>query len=51
MGILIEKYIADFTYIENGEYVVEDTKGKKTSDYKRKRKWMKNILGIEIKES
>lgn len=50
-GILIEKYIADFTYIENGEYVVEDTKGKKTSDYKRKRKWMKNILGIEIKET
>ena len=50
-GILIEKYIADFTYIENGEYVVEDTKGKKTSDYKRKRKWMKNVLGIEIKET
>lgn len=50
-GILIEKYIADFTYIENGIFIVEDTKGKKLSDYRRKKKWMKNIYGIEIKES
>lgn len=50
-GNLIEKYIADFTYIENGIFIVEDTKGKKLSDYRRKKKWMKNIYGIEIKES
>lgn len=49
---LIEKYIADFTYFDKqGNYVVEDTKGFKTADYKRKRKWMKNVLGIEIKEN
>ena len=50
-GNLIEKYIADFTYFENGLFVVEDTKGVKTKDYKRKKKWMKNIFGITIKES
>ena len=51
-GSLIEFYKADFTYYDKqGNYVVEDTKGFKTSDYKRKKKWMKNVLGIEIKES
>ena len=46
---LIEKYTADFTYYDKqGNYVVEDTKGFKTADYKRKKKWMKNVLGIEI---
>ncbi len=49
---LIEKYIADFTYYDKqGKYIVEDTKGFKTADYKRKKKWMKNVLGIEIFES
>ena len=50
-GNLIEKYIADFTYIENGLFIVEDTKGVKTKDYKRKKKWMENIYQIKIKES
>jgi hypothetical protein len=49
---VIEKYIADFTYYDKqGKYIVEDTKGFKTADYKRKKKWMKNVLGIEIFES
>jgi hypothetical protein len=49
---VIEKYVADFTYYDKqGNYVVEDTKGFKTADYKRKKKWMKNVLGIEIFES
>lgn len=49
---LIEKYVADFTYYDKqGNYVVEDTKGFKTNDYKRKKKWMKNIYKIEILES
>jgi hypothetical protein len=30
---------------------VEDTKGVKTKDYKRKKKWMENIYQIKIKES
>lgn len=49
---LIEKYVADFTYLDKqGNYIVEDTKGFKTADYKRKKKWMKTVHGIEIFES
>ena len=49
---LIEKYVADFTYYDKqGNYIVEDTKGFKTADYKRKKKWMKSVHGIEIKEN
>lgn len=43
-------YIADFVYEENGETIVEDTKGVKTKEYIIKRKLMKYIHGIEIKE-
>ena len=32
------KYIADFTYWENGELVIEDVKGKKTAVYELKKK-------------
>lgn len=52
-GRLIEKecsYIADFVYKENGETVVEDTKGFRTKDYIIKRKLMLHIHGIRIKE-
>jgi hypothetical protein len=46
------KYLADFVYIdrETGETIVEDTKGFKTRDYKRKRRLMKKLFNIEIKE-
>ena len=44
------KYVADFTYQENGKTVVEDTKGMKTKDYIIKRKLMRFIHGITIKE-
>lgn len=44
------KYIADFTYYENGVYVVEDVKGHKTAIYRLKKKMMFEELGIEIKE-
>lgn len=37
------KYKADFTYKENGQLVVEDTKGYKTKEYIIKRKLMKWI--------
>ena len=45
------KYIADFVYIENGEQVVEDAKGFRTPEYKRKANLMKSIHGIIIKET
>ena len=51
--VCIEKpvvYIADFTYVQNGEKVVEDTKGVKTKDYIIKRKLMLYTHGIRIKE-
>lgn len=52
-GKLIERecsYIADFVYIQNGEIVVEDTKGFRTKDYIIKRKLMLWNYGIQIKE-
>lgn len=52
-GNHIETYIADFVYIDtvSGKEIVEDCKGMRTASYKRKKKWMKNIFGIEIKET
>ena len=44
------KYIADFTYTENGKQVVEDTKGFRTTDYILKRKMMLYLKGIKINE-
>lgn len=43
-------YIADFVYTQNGEKVVEDTKGFKTKDYIIKRKLMLYVHGIRVKE-
>ena len=44
------KYVADFTYQENGKTVVEDTKGMKTKDYIIKRKLVLWLYGICIRE-
>lgn len=46
------KYIADFSYRENGDLVVEDTKSKATATpvYKIKKKLMLQVHGIRIKE-
>lgn len=52
-GKVVERpihYIADFVYEEDGETVVEDTKGYKTADYIIKRKLMLWRHGIRIKE-
>ncbi len=52
-GKVIERecsYYADFCYKENGEYIVEDTKGVATKEYIIKRKLMLKIYGIQIKE-
>ena len=43
-------YIADFVYTQNGEMVVEDTKGMRTKEYIIKRKMMLFMRGIKIKE-
>jgi len=46
------KYIADFTYYENGELVVEDVKtpATRTDVYKIKRKLMLYVHGVHIRE-
>lgn len=52
-GKVIERpvrYIADFTYTENGNLVVEDVKGMRTKDYILKRKMMLYLCGIRIRE-
>jgi len=52
-GRVVERacaYVADFTYWQNGKFVVEDTKGYKTKDYIIKRKLMLHVHGIRIKE-
>lgn len=45
------QYIADFVYEENGNKIVEDSKGVRTPDYVIKRKLMLYIHGIRIKET
>ena len=44
-------YKADFTYWEDGIYIVEDSKGKRTADYVIKRKLMLLRYHIQIKET
>lgn len=47
------RYIADFTYMENGELVVEDVKSpitRENSAYIIKRKLMLQVYGIRIRE-
>ena len=44
------EYIADFTYMQNGDKIVEDTKGYRTEVYKIKKKLMAYIYNIEIRE-
>ena len=52
-GKVIERpvnYYADFTYMENGNLVVEDVKGMRTKDYILKRKMLLYLCGIRIRE-
>jgi len=44
-------YTADFRYKENGQVVVEDSKGMKTQQYVIRRKLMKFIHGITVRET
>lgn len=44
------EYIADFKYIENGQVIVEDVKGKETEVFKLKRKlFERKYLELELK--
>jgi len=47
------KYIADFTYYENGNLVVEDAKSPvtKTPAYRLKKRLMQELYSITIKET
>ena len=45
------KYIADFTYLEQGALIVEDFKGVRTPVYVLKRHLMMAIHGIQIRET
>jgi len=52
-GKVVERqctYKADFVYKENGETIVEDTKGFRTKDYIIERKLMLHVHGIRIRE-
>lgn len=44
-------YVADFRYKEGGATIVEDVKGVRTSTYRLKRKLMKIVHGIDIRET
>lgn len=44
-------YVADFVYKDTeGNEVVEDVKGFRTAEYRLKKKMMRALLGIQIKE-
>ena len=50
-GNLICKYVCDFRYVDiDGKTVTEDAKGMRTREYTLKKKLMKAIHGIEIRE-
>jgi hypothetical protein len=49
-GVFKMTYVADFVYEEKGATVVADSKGMRTSSYLQKRKLMKSVHGITIKE-
>lgn len=43
-------YYADFVYMQDGNQIVEDAKGKRTKEYVIKRKLMLWLQGIRIRE-
>lgn len=51
-GVFICSYTADFSYRDNetGKLHVEDVKGYQTREYRRVKKLMKAVHGIEIEE-
>lgn len=45
------RYISDFVYVEDGNQIVEDAKGKITEGYRIKRHLMRSVHGIDILET
>lgn len=43
-------YVADFVWVEDGQSVVADAKGYKTQVYRLKKKMLKLLHGVEIRE-
>jgi hypothetical protein len=43
-------YIADFTYLEKGKLIIEDSKGVRTPEYRIKKKLVEAIHKVEIIE-
>ena len=50
-GYKVCRYVADFEYYENGQKITEDVKGCRTREYSIKRKLMKAVFGITIRET
>lgn len=50
-GVVIETYIADFIYLEDGTLVVEDSKGYRTREYLRKRRLFEAEYNTKIRET
>lgn len=50
-GVKFGSYQPDFRYYENGREIIEDAKGKKTKAYINKRRLMKEMYGISIRET
>lgn len=50
-GVHICSYRADFEYMEDGQRVIEDSKGVRTREYKIKRNLMQALYGITIRET
>lgn len=44
------RYFADFVYVEHGQEIIEDAKGRQTPDYRLKKHLMKALLGLDIVE-
>lgn len=50
-GVQVGKYLADFRYYKaDGELVIEDSKGFKTSTYRLKKRIVEAIYGIQVQE-
>lgn len=51
-GVKVCTYVADFGYVDHtGSPIVEDVKGMKTPIYNLKKKLMKAVHGIDIRET
>lgn len=49
-GVKVCEYVADFRYLKDGAWVVEDVKGVKTAVYQLKKKLMRACHQLEIRE-